>query len=118
MLNTITRLLVILFFAAVPAQAQTVHKVTITWTDTVNPAGTTYNIYRAAAACSTNPTLAKLNTVPITAMTYTDSAVTNGSTYCYAATAVGPGGESADSNEAPAVIVAPPNAITITVTVQ
>jgi hypothetical protein len=118
MLNSITRLIVVLFLIALPLQAQTVHTVKLTWNDTVNPTGTTYNVYRAAAACSTNPTLTKLNTSPITVMTYTDSTVTNGTTYCYAATAVGPGGESAFSNDAPAVIVAPPNAITITVTVS
>lgn len=99
------------------AHAQTQHKVLVTWTDTVNPSGTTYNVYRASAACATNPTLTKLAS-GLTVMTYTDSAVTNGSTYCYAVTAVGPGGESADSNEASAAIIAPPSAVTITVTVQ
>src|SRR5579859_3304505 len=58
------------------AKCQTTHTVKITWTDTINPAGTTYNVYRAAAACSTTPTLAKL-TSGLTTMTYTDSAVTN-----------------------------------------
>jgi hypothetical protein len=110
--------LLALIFFAVPALAQTAKKVVITWSDTSNPTGTTYNIYRASAACSTNPTLTKLNTAPITTQTYTDTTVTAGTTYCYAGTAVGPGGESAQSNEAPAVILAPPNAITIVVTVQ
>jgi cellulose 1,4-beta-cellobiosidase len=102
---------------AAPLFGQTTHTVKITWTDTVNPAGTTYNVYRAAAACSTSPTLAKL-TSGLTTTSYTDLAVTNGTTYCYAVTANGPGGESAFSNEAPAVILAPPNAVQITITVQ
>lgn len=102
---------------ALPAHAQAAHKVLISWTDTANPAGTTYSVYRASAACSTNPTLTKL-TSGLTVTTYTDSTVTNGQTYCYAVTANGPGGESAFSNEAPAIILAPPGAVSITVTVQ
>lgn len=110
-------LAILLLFSGVPASAQTVHNVKLTITDTTNPPGTTYNIYRGSAACSTNPTLTLLNTAPVTALTYTDTAVPAG-TYCYAATAVGPGGESAKSPEAPAVILAPPNSVTITITVQ
>jgi hypothetical protein len=113
----LTSSLLALALLGVPARAQATHSVKISWTDTTNPAGTTYNVYRASAACSTNPTLTKLNTAPITTQGYTDSNVAAG-TYCYAATAVGPGGESAQSNQAPAVILAPPNAITITVTVS
>ena len=114
-LKRLTSLLLLLL--AVPALGQTApKKVVITWNDTLNPAGTTYNVYRAAAACSTNPTLTKINTAPVTVMTYTDSP--GPGTYCYAATAVGPGGESIFSNQGPAVILALPNAITITVTVS
>jgi ABC-type spermidine/putrescine transport system permease subunit II len=111
------RLAILLLFAT-PLLAQTAHSVKLTWNDTVNPSGTTYNVYRASAACSTNPTLTKITASPISAMTYTDASVVNGTTYCFAVTAVGPGGESAFSNEAPAVILAPPNAVTITVTVN
>lgn len=117
-MQVIKRLWILLCFIAFGVSAQTTHTVKLTWNDTVNPTGTTYNVYRAAAACSTNPTLTKLTATPLSAMTYTDSAVTNGTTYCYAVTAVGPGGESAFSNEAPAAIIAPPSAVTITVTVQ
>lgn len=102
---------------AAPLNAQTQHRVVISWTDTVNPSGTVYSVYRATAACSANPTLTKL-TSGLTAMTYTDSTVTPGTTYCFAVTANGPGGESAFSNEAGAVIPTPPNAVTITVTVN
>lgn len=118
-MRTLARVSSLLFLLmAVPLLGQTApKKVVISWTDTTNPAGTTYNVYRASAACSTNPTLTKLNAAPITTQGYTDSNVAAG-TYCYAATAVGPGGESAQSNQAPAVILAPPNAITITVVVS
>lgn len=105
-------------FLALSSSAQTTHKVVITWSDTANPAGTTYNIYKAAAACSSSPTLTKLNTAPVATQSYTDANVAPG-TYCYAATAVNTqGDESAKSNQGPAIIAAPPNAITITVTVQ
>jgi hypothetical protein len=114
--SLVKRLWVLLCFIVFGVSAQTVHKVLIAWTDTVNPSGTTYTIYRASATCSTNPTLTKLAS-GITASTYTDSSVSAGN-FCYAVTANGPGGESAFSNEAPAVIVAPPSTVTITVTVQ
>jgi hypothetical protein len=114
----IRRLVVLLLLVAAPAFGQTTHSVKITWTDTTNPVGTTYGIYRASAPCSTNPTLTKLNTAPITTMSYTDANVAAG-TYCYAGTAINAqGDESAKSNQAPATIAAPPNAITIIVTVQ
>jgi len=110
--------LAFLLVLAAPARAQGTHSVKITWTDTTNPSGTTYNVYRASAACSTSPTLTKLNTTPITTQSYTDANVAPG-TYCYAATAVSTqGDESVKSNLSAATIAAPPNAITITVTVQ
>lgn len=110
--------IVILLLLAVPVRAQAAHTVKLTITDTVNPTGTRYNIYRANAACSTSPTLTLLTATPISTLTYTDASVTAGS-YCYAATAVGPlGDESAKSPTAIASIPTPPNAITITVTVQ
>jgi hypothetical protein len=109
--------LIVLLLLAFPLSAQTTHKVVITWNDTVNPSGTTYNIYKASTACTGTPTFVKLTSTPITAMTYTDSGVPAG-TYCYYATAVGPGGESAQSNTGTASVVGAPNAITITVTVN
>lgn len=109
--------LLLTLLLALPLPAQTVHSVKVTWTDTANPAGTTYNIYKASAACSSSPTLTKLNTAPVTTQSYTDANVAPG-TYCYAATAVNTqGDESARSNQGPATIAPPPNAITITVTV-
>jgi hypothetical protein len=102
-----------LLFAA-PALAA--HSVLIAITDTMNPVGTTYNVYRGAGACSTNPTLAKIGST--STKTYTDASVAPG-TYCYVATALNSAGdESAQSPTAQAAIPAPPNAITITVTVQ
>jgi hypothetical protein len=88
------------------AQAQTVHTVTLTWTDTKNPnpgtaSGTTYDIYRATAACSSSPTFP---TTPlassVAALTYLDNTVSVGSTYCYEVTAVYSGVQSLPSNTA------------------
>jgi hypothetical protein len=113
----VIRLALLLLFSATVAAAQTSHSVKITWTDTVNPAGTTYNVYKANTNCTGTPTFVKLNTAPITTQSYTDTNVAAG-TYCYSATAVGPGGESAQSNTGSANVLAPPSVITITVTVQ
>jgi fibronectin type 3 domain-containing protein len=76
------------------------HAATLTWTASADATtGMTYNVYRATAACSTTPTLAKL-TSGIVATSYTDTAVTVSATYCYGITAVLNGQESAMSNKA------------------
>lgn len=99
--------LVLLLGLAAACYAQSGHSVTLSWTDSQNPAGTTYNVWRASGACpataptSTPPTgFTQLNTAPVTATTYLDTAVTAGDTYCYVVTAVGPNGQSAPSNTA------------------
>ena len=111
------RLWVLFCFIAFGVSAQgATHSVTLTITDATNPAGTTYNVYRGSGACSSNPTLAKIGTTAT--KTYTDANLAPGS-YCYAATAVDSlGDESAKSPTAQGVIPAPPNAVTITVTVN
>lgn len=99
-----------------PALALAAHSIVVAITDTTNPAGTTYNVYRGAGACSTSLTLTKVGNT--TTKTYTDANLAAG-TYCYAATAVDTlGDESAQSPQAGATIQAPPNAVTITVTVN
>lgn len=110
------RLVLVLSLLVMPLRAQAAHSATITITDTTNPAGMSYNIYRGAGACSTNPTLSKIGTT--STKTYTDSGLAAG-TYCYAATALDSlGDESAKSPTAQGVIPMPPNAVTITVTVN
>jgi hypothetical protein len=100
-----TLVFVALAVTAAPARAQT-HNVALTWTASADAAANpslTYNIYRSSA-CS--GTFAKLNTAPVAATTYLDSAVLPG-TYCYQATAVLAGVESVPSNQAVAVVPAP-----------
>lgn len=98
-----------LAFAAAPAHAQ--HNVSLAWTASTSAAGNpslTYNVYRSSG-CS--GTFALLNTMPISATTFLDAAVPPG-TYCYQATAVLAGLESAPSNQASAVV---PAVVVITV---
>ena len=111
------RLFAVLLFSSVVLTAQTGHYVTLTWTapTDVQPSST-YNIYRADGTCTGTPTYKKINAVPITALTYGDTAVTAGAAYCYVATHVLSGAESAYSNSAQAIIpVSPPATLTITV---
>jgi hypothetical protein len=93
----------------------TQHTVTLAWTDTLNPAGTTYNVYRAVGICSGTPTFAKVATA-LTVKTYQDTTVTAGG-YCYSVTPTFQGAEGPQSVPAPAAVL--PFAVTgVTVTVQ
>jgi len=80
------------------AHAQTTHKVTLTWTDTLNPAGTTYTVSRATGLCTGTPVFSTLAS-GLTALTYVDSTVTPGN-YCYEVEATAGGVLSAPSNMA------------------
>ena len=80
---------------AVSGFAQTTHSVTLTWLDSLNPAGTTYSVYRASGLCSGTPSFAKLIT-GLSAKTFQDTTVTPGP-FCYTVTAVVNGVESAQA---------------------
>ena len=109
------RLFLFLFVTALLAFGQTTqHSVTLTWTDTLNPAGTTYSIYRATGLCSGAPTFSKLASA-VSAKTYPDTTVTPGN-YCYQATATVNGMESAPSNSVLAPVPSfPPTGLSLTV---
>jgi hypothetical protein len=78
------------------------HYVTLNWTASTSSNVTGYNIYRATV--SGGP-YTKLTATPVSATTYTDTAVQAGQTYYYVATAVdSSSNESTYSNEAQAVI--------------
>lgn len=103
------------------AQSQT-HEAVLTWTDTANPAGTTYDVYQATGACPSSGlgtlTFSLLNTVPLTVKTYTNTSVTGGTTYCWYVTAVNSTGlQSAPSSTVGATIPAtfPPGTPTVSV---
>lgn len=63
------------------------HTVSLSWTASTSSNISGYNIYRAAYASSCG-TFSKINSLLNTGTLYTDSTVANGSSYCYAATAV------------------------------
>jgi len=111
-------IVVVLLFAfcsLASAQTATTHNVTLSWTDTLNPAtGTTYSVYRATGLCSGTPTFSKIATA-LTAKTYSDTTVTPGP-YCYTVTATFNGVESAQSNTVqPNVPAFVPSGLTFTV---
>ena len=91
--------------------AQQPHTVTLNWQDALNPAGTTYSVYRANGLCSGTPTFSKIATA-VTAKTYQDTTVQPGN-YCYAVTATFNAVESAQSNTTqPAVPAFAPTTLT------
>lgn len=108
-------LLVVITLFGQSLPGQTSHSATLTWTDTANPVGTTYSVYRATGLCSGTPTFSKLATA-VASKTYLDSTVSPGN-YCYQVTATFSGVESAPSNSAAAAVpsFAP---TTLAVTVQ
>lgn len=100
--------LAILAASAATLFAQT-HSATLIWSDTANPAGTTYNAYRLNGTCPSIPPtntsgFTKLNTSPVTPKTYADTTVVGGATYCYVVTAANATSESGPSAPAQAPI--------------
>lgn len=84
--------------------AASTHTVDLSWTASTSANITGYNIYRAVFS-GTCGSYTKINSALNTDTTYTDSTVTNGVTYCYAATAVNSTSEeSAFSNVDQAVV--------------
>jgi len=63
------------------------HTVNLSWSPSTSSNISGYNIYRAAYTNSCG-SFSKINSVPNTSRLYTDSAVTDGKSYCYATTAV------------------------------
>lgn len=98
---------------AIPAQAQSANTATLSWdyNTTTQQAAiasgevTGFALYRATGACpqpAPGPTWTKIGSVTANplVLSYADSAgLLTGKTYCYYATATGPGGESGPSNQ-------------------
>ena len=87
--------------------AAPVHNVQLTWVASVSGGITSYNVYRAIYGGSTCGSYGNIGSTSGSVTTYTDSSVTDGTTYCYAATAVDPEGESGYSNIVQAQIPPP-----------
>jgi hypothetical protein len=85
-------------FTAIP---QTTHSVALSWNaSTSTVAG--YYVYRTTVSGSG---YTRMNSLPVTALVYTDSTVLNATTYYYVTTAVDTNGvESTFSNEVPAAV--------------
>jgi hypothetical protein len=78
--------------------AAPVHSVNLSWSAGTSSNVSGYNIYRAAYASACG-SFSKINSLLNTGTLYTDSAVVDGATYCYATTAVNTSNEeSGDSN--------------------
>jgi len=113
-MKIVTVLLLILFALPLFAAAQTTHSVTLAWTDALNPAGTTYSVYRAVGLCSGSPTFSKIASA-LAVKTFQDTTVTAGN-YCYAVSATASGMESAQSNTALAPVPSfAPQGLSVTV---
>src|SRR5947209_7358359 len=54
-IRSVMRYLLLLLILSVSMLAQTSHSVALTWVDTSNPTGTTYNVKRATGTCSGTP---------------------------------------------------------------
>ncbi len=103
LLLSVTWFLVTSGIAAAPRlllQGPSAHKVKLTWTASTTP-GVKYNVYRVTGSTGKNE---KLNTDPITELTFTDDHPVNGEKYTYFVTAVAGSAESAYSNPAKATI--------------
>lgn len=95
-------LLSALLLATLKAQPSQ-HSVTLTWTDTLNPTGTTYTVYRASGSCTSTPLTFAAVASGLATMTDVDAAMTPGK-YCYQVTANLNGMESDPSPTADAAV--------------
>ena len=91
-------LMLSLVVALIPAVAVAGQNV-LTWTDNASNEQN-FNIERKAEACAGGTAFAPLATVGLNIMTFTDLAVTEGTTYCYHVNASNVAGASAFSNTA------------------
>jgi hypothetical protein len=67
--------------------AASTHSVNLSWTGSTSPSISGYNVYRAAYSGSCG-SFSRINAVVNTGTLYTDAAVSNGGSYCYAATTI------------------------------
>jgi hypothetical protein len=70
-----------------PSTGASTHTVDLSWVASMSADVMGYNVYRAVYSDACGP-LSKINTVLVATTSYTDSTVANGTSYCYATTAV------------------------------
>ncbi len=113
-------LLAIVLLLAFRLSAQTTHSAVLNWTASSDAAANPalgYNVYRLSASCPKTGTsgFTKLNTAPITALTYTDTPLPIGNV-CYCVLATLNGIESKPSNKAGGTVG--PGTVVLTLTIQ
>lgn len=113
-------LLLFLGIAAFPLRAQAAHSAVIKWNASSDAAANPtlgYNVYKLVGACPASGTagFAKVNSTPISALTFTDSGIGVGPV-CYYVTSTLNAAESIPSNTAGGTVS--PATVTITVTVS
>ncbi len=86
--------------------AAPIHSVNLSWTASTTSGIESYNIYRAVHGTSCG-SYTNIGSTAGSTTAYTDNNVTDGTTYCYATTAVDSSGESGYSNITQAVIPPP-----------
>lgn len=87
--------------------AAPIHSVNLSWTASTTSGIESYNVYRAVLSSSKCGTYSNIASTASSTTAYSDNNVTDGTTYCYATTAVDSGGESGYSNVTQAVIPPP-----------
>jgi hypothetical protein len=83
-----------------------VHTVQLSWLASTTAGVTSYNVYRAVFGTSCG-SYSNIGSTSAASTAFSDNAVTDGTTYCYATTSVDPSGESAFSNTMQATIPPP-----------
>ncbi len=111
---------VLLLATSAAPQTGSSHSVALNWTASSDAAGNptlAYNVYRLVGACPSGaPTGFTKVASSVTTVSYTDTAVSVGNTYCYYVTSVLNGLESVPSNAVAAVILpAAPSSVTVAV---
>ncbi len=86
---------------------QPAHSVALTWNASPSGGITSYNVYRTTYVSNSCGSYSTIGSTTSQVLTYTDSSVSDGTTYCYVTTAVDPEGESSYSNVVQAAIPAP-----------
>jgi len=84
-----------------------VHTVSLSWTGSVTSGVTSYNVYRAVYGTNSCGSYSTIGSTPSSSTSFSDSVVADGTTYCYATTALDASGESGYSNIIQAKIPAP-----------
>ncbi len=78
------------------------HSVLLTWTASPSSGATGYDVYRSNAS---GTGFSKINSTPVSALTYSDGTVVDGLTYYYATTAVDLSGDESTYSEQIQIVI-------------